>query len=615
MESLHQRGFFLFIEDRQFLLFFSALAQSLVNVRIVTLLSSEFVRESEIDSSEIKMKQPVLPDLALISILNCFSLHDQLTICRLVCKQWKALVDILVNSRKELVLFCRLLRRPSVWGHSQQPIRLYDSIVANESITDGQRLVGFFPNLKSLYIATFEIELRGLDLNKFVQLFPNLEHLEINNLYFGLNEKIDPLVIDLDHANLRTLHLGYKDRIVTLNCPALTSLFVYDTFYLDERFSSIQNSLKFLKVRSFFHAPDQVLPNLEVLCFSVDLQIDILHFEKLREIHYYYREVVRDDRIDSILASLLERKMSLKRDLQVYDSGNRCEPGSKDLLYFRDIDDLFEFSVKELDQILSNLNELEVVKGKFHPDHVAFGEDQKRTGEELVEHMARNIRHICAPDLNLLCTYNTFSDGSQPIPFSLKSSANNYLPGPRVKNLFKCVERLQLGPISQSLLNELPSLLPSLVVFISVHPQRFQARTLNFTFLSRFRALKSLAVEKDWISIELLSKIFANCKFLDYLEIWENQNLSTRFLVYPLEDCQYKVVWNAFKPSKKELILQSKADLLDYFEKNRLIKKHFFDDFFSRNYYLVNAESDPDLNAQINPNYHLTPEDYFFERF
>lgn len=127
-----------------------------------------------------------LPELALIKVLNCFSLYDQLTTYRLVCKRWKALIeqDILANSRKELVLFVRMLRVPLIWYHSQQAVRLNDSIVVNQSIKNSQHFRHLFANLKSLFIALFEPSLANFDLTGVVHSFLKLEHLEIRNLSY-----------------------------------------------------------------------------------------------------------------------------------------------------------------------------------------------------------------------------------------------------------------------------------------------------------------------------------------------------------------------------------------------------------------------------------------------
>lgn len=61
--------------------------------------------------------------------------------------------------------------------------------------------------------------------------------------------------------------------------------------------------------------------------------------------------------------------------------------------------------------------------------------------------------------------------------------------------------------------------------------------------------------------------------------------------------------------------MTSKAELLDFFEKNRLLKRHFFDNLartIFELYFLVNNDSHMEVRDQILPDYHLTPTDYFY---
>ena len=324
-----------------------------------------------------------LPELALIKVLRNFTLYDQLSICRLVCKRWKLLVeqDILANFRSELVLFVRMLRMPLVWSHSQQAVQLDDSIVVNRSIENSQHFRNLFTNLKSLFIALFETSLEHFDLSDIVHSFSSLEHLEIRNLFYEYcPASTGHLRVDLNHSNLRTLHLGYKDQIINLNCPALIKLNALDVFHVDER-CCFRNSLKFLKVRSFTHQPDCVLPNLEVLCFSDNLEIDLESFKKLREIHYYNRELERgrnrvehEANVERIIVSLMERKLSLRLNLEVYDDGVRCktETNPRQIRIFRD--GSLELSMEELASILRNFDEstISLLKSKFLADNLLF---------------------------------------------------------------------------------------------------------------------------------------------------------------------------------------------------------------------------------------------------
>lgn len=181
------------------------------------------------------------------------------------------------------------------------------------------------------------------------------------------------------------------------------------------------------------------------------------------------------------------------------------------------------------------------------------------------------------------------------------------------KHLFSYVHRLQLSPSPQNLMQMLPDLLANLLDFRSIDGYKFEGRILNYSFLSEFRALKRLIAERDWLSIDVLRKIFANCKFLDYLVIlldkfWE------KIQVYPFADGQYGIWFAKNPPGDQYRTVSSKADLLDYLEKNRVVKPNFFDDFFSQNYYLVNNDSEDRATEQILPHFQMSPEEYFREQ-
>ena len=578
-----------------------------------------------------------LPELALIKVLSNFPLYDQLTICRLVCKRWKLLVeqDILKNFRSELVLFVRMLRMPLVWSHSQQAVRLDDSIVVNQSIKNSQHFRNLFTNLKSLFIALFEPSLANFDLSDIVHSFPSLEHLEIRNLFYEYcPASTGHLRVDLNHSNLRTLHLGYKDQIINLNCPALTELTAFGVFHVDER-CCFRNSLKFLKVCSFTHQPDCVLPNLEVLCFSNNLEIDLEPFQKLKEIHYCRRQLENDvnrgehrANVDRILESLIERKRRLRLSLEVYKNGVRrkTEVTEWDFRPFPEHGSL-ELTMEELASILKNFDEPEptisILKSKFHADNLLFDRERDRTVDS-TEHLARSIQFLCLPYFTFWQNFWMFMEQRDgmiferlepgpmpPIPMPGVQAALFDLPfNPSAKHLFSYVHHLKLSPSPQNLMQMLPDLMANVLDFRSIYGYKFEGRILNYSFLSEFRALKRLSAAKDWLSIDVLRKIFANCKFIDYLIIILDK-FSDHIQVYPMENGQYDIWFRRNPLGDQNRTVTSKAGLIDYLEKNRIVKSNFFDDFFSQNYYLVNDESNEHVDRQILPNFQMSPEDYF----
>ena len=83
---------------------------------------------------------------------------------------------------------------------------------------------------------------------------------------------------------------------------------------------------------------------------------------------------------------------------------------------------------------------------------------------------------------------------------------------PKVKPLLKYTKQLQLGPLPQNVLDEMPTLLPSLTHLISLYGHRLECKTLNFWFLVRFKGLQVLKVDKDWLSIDLQDFVSVLCQ-------------------------------------------------------------------------------------------------------
>lgn len=148
-----------------------------------------------------------------------------------------------------------------------------------------------------------------------------------------------------------------------------------------------------------------------MLCFSDNLQIDLLPFKKLKEIHYYHRELERDRNpeehranVDRILTWLVERKVRLRRNLEVYRDGIRRQTEAVGSFFQLIPNGSLELSMEELASILRDFDEPElaiplVIKSKFHPDHLILDSKRNRKTDDLTEHLARSIRHLILPDM------------------------------------------------------------------------------------------------------------------------------------------------------------------------------------------------------------------------
>ena len=84
-----------------------------------------------------------LPDVALIRVLNCLSVYDQLN-ARLVCRRWKFIVDSSVR-KDELVLFLEIYPRPVYWFHNGREVDLGNSfLISNLEAMENEFLLRYF---------------------------------------------------------------------------------------------------------------------------------------------------------------------------------------------------------------------------------------------------------------------------------------------------------------------------------------------------------------------------------------------------------------------------------------------------------------------------------------
>ena len=547
-----------------------------------------------------------LPELALIKIFDCLPLYDQLSSARLVCKKWKLLIeqDNLTNSRSELVLFLRMERRPLIWSHNQQPVDLMNSLISNSLINGSTRFGNRLTTVKRLYIAMWELNFDSNQICNAVNQFSNVEHLEINNMYVLLCDRtfISEINVDFNLPKLQTLYLGNNDRLVNLNCPALTRLSVFDAFHWNETLSRTLNQLRFLKVCSFSHEPGLGMANLEVLMIADDLQIDLDLFPKLREVHYYLKSASREHsdvranvsgrpEQEAALLSLFERKVQLGRNLKVYCDGLRCDTLQELATAKRNVKLYSPVTICRTDYRFTEDFDL-ISKGSF--DRIKL-EDVKRSlnlfrpsqlkelnslSAQTIEHTARALEHseVDTTDIDSFFERDSFRFDD---PSFLK-----------LKAFFRYATVLRIcGPWSQISLNKLPDLMPNTILLSLQFGWDLNWTTKNLSFLSRFPGLKKLVVEKYLLSLDLLRMLFINCRFLDRLIIMEEE-FELWVFVSPFGEDGFQIWFQQFPDD--EHIVSSREELLDFLDRNWVLKRHFFDDYFSKNYCL-------DMDYQLDP--------------
>lgn len=506
-----------------------------------------------------------LPELALIRIFSWLPLPDQLNV-RLVCKKWKFLIenDNLARpfSRSELILFIRMERRPMFWSQNQRPVNLANSLHVNPSIRTSKCFKNLFAGIKRLYIALTWFTQNGI--NSIIDSFLSLEHLEIENMLHS-ESKFD---VDFSLPNLRTLYLGGDHRLVNLNCPHLTQLSVVADFPLEIDTSAFEKNLKFLKVKSFLHHPDHVLPSLEVLCFSCNFQIDLRPYRELKEVHFYYQQGVSYAASHVDLESLFRDRTLLERAVEVYYDGMPCKDVSELETYKcsaggeRDFLERYFLCPKKSDDL-----KFTYTKGRFYWRGTLLEERIDKLSFEQIEHLARSINWLRIFDRQL-DYHHLFRYNENDHRFNLK-----------LKSLFNYVPSLSLGLISQNLMDELPALVPNVIsvyIFLDNEDERIAGRT-NFSFLSKFKGLKRLSTVKHCISIDLIKQILENCKWFRRLIIKCTGKEEIQIEI----DQEYSLSLPGF-----EFNFPSKSELFEHLEQNRIIKKHFFDEFFNESYFL-----------------------------
>lgn len=528
-----------------------------------------------------------LPELALIPIFNSLSLSDQFK-NRRTCKKWKVIIESMLSSREELVLFCNTATRPLVWFHNYRPVDLLSSVIVNEKFRKSQDFERLFKNVQRLYLVCLLDDLFKSKLINFLNDFRHLQHLQLDTIndpkYCG-RRKIK-ILFDLPNLKSFSCNSNAKPELLHLNCPKLKMLSVLYHFQSNENCASFKDSLKFLKVASFFCDEGFEFPNLEVLVCQNILPIDISPHKKLREIHFFFQHVRFLHSIflgarlppepEDVLNELSEQKRALERsELQIYYQGVRCtgEPGE---FFFRRSEVYIIKSHMKL--VLQNSGDLKLEHQRkeldlFYNDEI--DEAISAISAQQAEKLARCLVKVT---------------------FCKTLSKDNFGLDAKFKILFKYVQVLKLAKDirTQSDLDRLPELFPHLTeleryrssdIYSAIsnpkaHPDYFRNDTLNFRFLASFKALHTLKTENWRVSPSELSEMVKNCRFLEKIEI-----KPTKLEELPNREFKTKLATIEISISKKKKFSQYILQYMDMFirlgavnvKKSKVFSKKGFD--------------------------------------
>ena len=452
-----------------------------------------------------------LPELVLIEIFDRLSPCNRLAI-RPVCKQWRQLIDEQLScSTEEVILVYMMEPRPLIWHHCDQPVNLDNSFIVNCKFRSSECFKRLFRSIKRLYIASLssDINVKVNDPNEIVwsnvqeeffdhvNCFSKLEHFELYHSRSldctNPDRKEAPFEIDLEHLKTFNYETESRDALAKMSSSKLEQLSFFEDFRLpNANFDCFKNSLKLLKVRSFFCDARFELPNLEVIYFGVDLQIEITAFKKLKEIHHFFlpdpRVPFEPDRIKAIFNGLFEQGSRLMRKLSVYFDGNRCEPNSVSVAIERvRLGDWYFYPQvlirkTDLEFYQKHQNDFRVERLRKHLEYTSeLDEVIAQMSDQQIEKLARSLE--CVTLIGQLSA--------------------DLLLSSKLRGLFRYVQHLCIhNRFPSGQLELLPGLLPALISLRGAEQSYWQPEELSLcrplaipsSLVSKFKGLKDVSI-------------------------------------------------------------------------------------------------------------------------
>lgn len=209
--------------------------------------------------------------------------------------------------------------------------------------------------------------------------------------------------------------------------------------------------------------------------------------------------------------------------------------------------------MQEFDLLLNDKPEelkLEGVKKTFFCNDATFDEYKNRLSDKSIRQLASSVEHVL------------ISNGEPKLPGGIPhySHQNILLPlDLKMRVFLRHVKSVRVGPLPQGVLDELPDLMPDLLYFRAVPDlYAFKSKCLNFKFVSRFKGLKGLMVEKERLPFNLLTKIINNCQYLEQVSIFEQLKLMVFFERITETQFSFSV------PKNKTLLMSSWTEILDH---------------------------------------------------
>ena len=517
-----------------------------------------------------------LPDLALLKIFGCLPICDQVNI-RSVCKLWKHFADECLRSRRELIVFVNLAKMPLFWDHDDQPIDLNNSVIVNRKFKASDYFRDTFKDVRSLYIAYLRRLLkREENLQELVAHYRQLEHLQIKHV----SEYIDLMIqlkADFVSERLRTLFLNQSDLDTSFNCPNLRKLATYGAFHLTKTLSLMFKNLEFLLVDSFSYELGAELASLRVISFCDRLEIDLDHFENLKEIRFlYHRTCFEHDLarrgdwqalvVETLDGLLAQKRMKERHDLAVYYDGflYRDEPEFRNYLlpngrrgnpiYFWNPILIGHYTGPGGQEDFRSLIQNSRIEGTCKSLYRLSGGHRKlleEMSEAAVERIARSIAVL-----------------------RLSESTVKIVNGPKFRGLFKYVKLVYFKDPAQQMLDLSPEIAPNAVEvkLVLVHSEL----VCDFRFLRKFRAVRMLKISLERITFDKLKEIMNDGKMFYLLFYLRN---GTNYYLVRTGEFEWTLIFG-----ENKTVFPTKELLLEHLGQTSLVKERFYEGFFEHNY-------------------------------
>ena len=520
-------------------------------------------------------------------ILEQVSLTDLIRL-RLVNKQWKSLIELVLSEKRELALFIqRSSDPPFYWHYNDQRVNRDYSSTCNAHIYESLWFRRQFRDITNLVIAAplpcdcFILdqhyldygkrnpELGLADLNSFIGQFEKLLHLQI------VVERAGAYKLRICSKTLQTLHIIKSNpgliegpEFQSLVCENLIEFSVPNYLKINPN-SLFPSKLRYLRCRTLDYERGQIcFPSLEVLVLErQEKPIHLDDFPRLEKLHF---NVVEN--WPGVFLDVIKARDRCRRPLKIFLSGVHFsferDDFDDDQSYYKAIHNLYtqlmdlELRTNYIPNVSSRLVSfcknlyfslqwseyvqlypiptLDVELLRFYVRcKENFESNRFERTIQYSDSFGQTLEALRRDDPNMYESLLKIGDDLYFLEFTNKERLLS------VKDFFEFVCGVNLTLFDQELLDLLPNLIPNLR-YLVVHPFNLVDKTgipMNYNFISKLTSLEAFYVfSKDCPSFNDLREIFRNCKLISIARFSKFRFLKRR----SIRGCR-EVEWNLDK--------------------------------------------------------------------